>query len=435
VVTSTPLIRAVVVAALAAGGGCTRIIDAVTPKDCALDPAADDCGPTTWPTADHGANSDPWLVSHRSVITEMRPRVLVLNFQNGRTVDDARATAARQVAAVAEGSRYHAYADPGALPFIRYEIAKVVNLTDTTPPSGWPNPSSTLLPTAPTGEFDVLALFSSTFAALYGFPDPDMPARALSLCELFERGIINEVWIQDGEAGVRRAPLSMERKQSYDAAETAVPGSFAPNAGGRAPLDDIICGVTVRFAHLDAVRGPGCDLEVRGWEIEAMWAALPSLRADALAFLNRDFDTRFTAPFREWGMICTQAAGIPCVTYPTPTRAEGTLANGTPWNIDPFLQGCGSTEFPPNARWRGDITMNNTMVQSRCEHFGLRDGPDGNDAYELYTAAKVAALETMFPDCGGGWQIYWRQSIPGFGNRARNADGTPMKNWWPLLFY
>ena len=79
--------------------------------------------------------------------------------------------------------------------------------------------------------------------------------------------------------------------------------------------------------------------------------------------------------------------------------------------------------------------MNNTMVQSRCEHFGLRDAPDGGDTYEPYSAAKVAALEQMFPDCGGGWQIYWRQSIPGFGNRARNADGTPMKNWWPLLFY
>ena len=38
----------------------------------------------------------------------------------------------------------------------------------------------------------------------------------------------------------------------------------------------------------------------------------------------------------------------------------------------------------------------------------LRDGPDGNDAYEPYTFAKAAALEQQFPDCGGGWQIYWR---------------------------
>jgi len=282
----------------------------------------------------------------------------------------------------------------------------------------------------------VLALFSSRFVADYGFPDPNMPTRALSLCELYELGSINEVWILDGEAGLRRAPLSLERKQNYDGTETAVPGSFAPNAGGRDRLEDIICGVTVRLAHLDGARGPGCDLEVRGWEIEAMWEALPSLRADALAFLNRDFDTRFGVRFGGWNDLpCDQASTTPCINYPTPTRAEGSYPDGTRWSIDPFLQGCGSTEFPPNARFRGDIPMNNTMVQSRCEHFGLRDGPGGNDTYELYSAAKVAALEQAFPDCGGGWQIYWRQSIPGLGNHAVNADGTPMKNWWPLLFY
>ena len=422
-------------AALAAAVGCTRIVDAVTLQDCALSPAAAGCGPSPWPTTGHGRNSDPWLVSHRTVITEMRPRVLVLNFQNGVSADGARQLADRQIAAIAEGSRYHGYADAAAPPFLRYEIAKVVNLTDATPPSGWPNPSSTLLPTAPTGEFDVLALFSSQFADRYDFRDPTAPTRALSLCELYEQGLINEVWIQDGEAGVRRAPLSLERKQSYDGTETAVPGSFAPNAGGGGVLDDIICGVTVRMAHLDGVRGPGCDLEVRGWEIEAMWAALPSLRANALAFLNRDFDTRFGVRFSEWAEICDQAAGMPCIDYPTPTRAEGKYADGSDWSIDPFLQGCGSTVFPPNARWRGDIMMNNTTVQSRCEHFGLRDGPDGNDAYELYSATKVTALDQAFPDCGGGWQVYWRQSIPGLGNHARGADGAPMKNWWPLLFY
>jgi hypothetical protein len=421
-------------AAAAAAGACTRVIDAVVPQDCLAEPDSPACAPTAWPTAGHSANSDPWLVSHRTTITEMRPRVLVLNFQNGRTVEDARATAERQVAAVAEGSRYHGYADPAAPPFIRYEIVKVVALTDATPPSGWPHPSSTLLPTAPTGEFDVLALFSSQFAERYGFPDPRTPTRALSLCELFEQGIINEVWIQDGEASVRRAPLSLERKQAYDGTETAVPGSFAPNAGGGGRLDDILCGVSVRLAHLDAIRGPGCDLEVRGWEIESMWEALPSLRAEARAFLNRDFDTRFGVRFDGWAAICDQA-GTPCITYPTPTSARGSYPDGTPWSISPFKQGCGSTTFPPNARWRGDMANNLMMVDSRCEHFGLRDGPDGGDAYEPYSAAKVAPLDQRFPDCGGGWQIYWRQSIPGYGNHARNSDGSPMKNWWPLLFY
>ena len=431
---SVRFIATLCAAPLLAAGGCTRVIDAVTLEDCTRAPQSPGCGPSAWPTAGHSANSDPWLVGHRGVITELHPRVLVLNFQNGVSADSARQTAQRQVTAIAEGSRYHAYLDATAPAFLRYEIAKVVQLTDGTPPSGWPNPSSTLLPTAPTGEFDPLALFSAQFAALYGFPDPNDPSRSRSLCELFEQGIVNEVWIQDGEAGVRRAPLSLERKQSYDAAESAVPGSFAPNAGGGGRLDDIICRVTVRLAHLDAARGPGCDLEVRGWGIESMWDALPSLRADALAFLNRDFDTRFGAPFDSWAAICDQR-GTPCVDYPTVTSARGTLPNGTPWSISPFLQGCGSSRFAPNATAWGDDDNPTSTVQSRCEHFGLRDAPAGGDAYETYTTAKVATLDQMFPDCGGGWQIYWRQSVPGYGTRAIAADGTPMKNWWPLLFY
>ena len=58
-------------------------------QDCATDPAAAGCGPTSWPIAGHSANSDPWLVGHRTVITEMRPRVLVLNFLNGTTAADS----------------------------------------------------------------------------------------------------------------------------------------------------------------------------------------------------------------------------------------------------------------------------------------------------------------------------------------------------------
>jgi hypothetical protein len=269
---------------------------------------------------------------------------------------------------------------------------------------------------------------------MYGFPDPATPTRSLSLCELFEKGLVNEVWIQDGEAGVRRAPLSLERKQIYDATETAVPDAFEPGAGGGSGLlDDIVCSVTVRLAHLDAARGPGCDLEVRGWEIEAMWAALPSLRADALAFLNQDFKQRFAVDFDSWADICVKD-GTPCVEYPTAESARGSYSNGTPWSISPFRQGCGSTTFPPNARAYGDM-VNTTPVDSRCAHFGLGDGANGGDAYEPYTAATVASLDQMFPDCGGGWQVYWRQSIPGTGNHARGSDGSPMKNWWPLLFY
>ena len=432
------VVPAMVVAAVAltAAGttGCARLVDAVVAPDCATDPTTAGCGPTSWPIAGHGANSDPWLVGHRTVITEMRPRVLVLNFLNGTSAADSMQVAMRQAAALAEGSRYHGYADAAAPVFLRYEIAAVVDLTDKPPPAGWQYPSSTLLPTTPSGEFDVMALFSAQFGERFGFTDPSAPSRALSLCELFERGTINEVWIQDGEPELRRAPLNLERKQVYDATETAIPGRFDPCLGGNdGCLDQIICGVTVRLAHLDAARGPGCDLQVRGWGIERMWDALPSLRPDALAFLNRDFDSRFGVRFDGWPAICDQRSAR-CVTYLTPTNATGSYADGTPWTINQFRQGCGSTLFPPNASARWDLAST-TAVDSRCEHFGLRDGPAGGDTYEPYTAVKVAAAEQAFPDCGGGWQVYWRQSMPGLANRARNSDGTATKNWWPLLFY
>ena len=115
----------------------------------------------------------------------------------------------------------------------------------------------------------------------------------------------------------------------------------------------------------------------------------------------------------------------------------GVNPDGARWTIDPFLQGCGSTIFPPNATARWDVA-NQAPVASRCAHFGLRDGRgDGadDDAYELYTADLVADADDAFPDCGGGWQIYWRQSMPGAGTCARRIDGKPMKNWWPFLFY
>src|SRR4029079_18916130 len=112
--------------------------------------------------------------------------------------------------------------------------------------------SSTKLPTTSAGAFDVAALFSSSFTASDRFTAPKDATHTLSLCEAFEQGLINEVWIQDGElTPARRAPLSLERKQNYYATETAVHGSFAPNAGGGGSLAGVTCSVTVRFAHLD----------------------------------------------------------------------------------------------------------------------------------------------------------------------------------------
>src|SRR5205823_2732126 len=124
-------------------------------------PSAAGCPPTSWPTDGHGANSDPWIVQHHDSITQMSPRVLVLNFNNSVTSDRVRQTADRQVAAIAEGSRYHGYSDTTAPVFLNYQITKVVDLTDHPVPANASNPSSTLLPVTTSGAFDPVALFTS----------------------------------------------------------------------------------------------------------------------------------------------------------------------------------------------------------------------------------------------------------------------------------
>lgn len=444
-------------------GACTQVFDAVTTEDCVPGSADLNCTPTGWPTDGHGANSDPWLVTHNQVINVMKPNVLVLNFDNNVSSAETLITAQTLAAALGVGSSYHGYQDPTVPPFLQYQILPIVDLTNYNPnnptsnpnnppaPGTWTNPSSTLLPTDSTGKFDPTQLFRAQFAN-FGFTDTS--SQPVSLCQLFEQGKVNEVWIQDGETDAmggpqRRAPLYLERKQIYDDTGRAISGSFEDCIGGGSGvvcLDGISCDVTVRLVHIDPTNGGegvSCNLEVQGWGIEGMWKVLPSFQTDAYAFLNRDFDTRFPVTFSGWPDIC-DLNGTLCVTYPTdPTQfAAASPAGLVPpvpsWNIPSptFRQGCGSAQFQPNATLRGDFGNTTANVESRCAHFGLGDAPGGGDVYETYPAATVAAQDqTYVGDCGGGWQIYWRQSMPGYQNPAKASDGSPMKNWWPMLFY
>jgi len=392
--------------------------------------------PTVWPNCLSSANSDPWLVKNHDALTSIRPRLLVLHFWNAWTAMQADQGARAQIRALREGSRYHGYAQPSAPAFLDYDLLPIVDLTDHPPPPTWSNPSSTRLPVTTAGDFDTAALFSPQFADSIKIVDP-VSSRNLTLCELFERGFINEVWVLEGEGGRRRPPLTLERKQTYDAAGAAITGQFVC-VEGSVCVPEINCIATVRLAHLDPTRGEGCDMEVRGWNIERTRSAIPYLETNLRAFLNADFKTRFPpAPFDSFDEICDKKTPpTTCVNYPSPTVAAGTLANGTGWRINPFLQGCGSPEFPPNATARYDW-QGRVAVQSRCEHYGMRDGDGGLDVPDIYTADKVAAYDNAFGryDCGTGWQVYWRQSIPGFGNKAFDSDGRPMKNFWPFLFY
>jgi hypothetical protein len=415
------------------------VVQGLDRNRCVANPDAQGCPPRVWPNALSRTNSDAWLRDHHDTLVRIEPQVLVLDFYNSATVAAIEELAHRQAAAIAESSRYHGYADAAVPPFVEYKIQKAVDLADRPAPSGRPLGSS-LWPVTATGAFDPVPLFSQAYADRYAIADPTNPAHNLTLCELFERGVINEVWMAVGD-DPPRGPLTLERKRVYDAAG-APTDTFEPCAGASAGggcLNGITCGVTVRLAHLTPIRGLTCDVEIRTFPFESTytWNAIPYLRENAASFFNGDFDTRFGVSFKSWYDVCEMSGSALCINYPTSSSATGMDRAGAQFTIDPFIQGCGSARYPPNARYRNDFG-NSAAVQSRCEHFGMKDGPGGEDILDLYTPEKVAvaaATAEFGSDCGGGWQIYLRQNMPGLGNRAVDSAGKPMKNWWPFGFY
>src|SRR6185295_7978796 len=161
------------------------------------DDGGQDAGPDAsllWPNADSSANSDPWLMANHQAIRQMRPKVLVVNFVNGFT--DQQATASFQAIADAyrEGTRYHGAGDP----FIDFQLAKVVNLRDNPVPPSYQFQNSTKYPRTSTSPpftwMDYGQLFNATFAGYYGYPN-GADGGSLTLCELIDQGLVNELWM------------------------------------------------------------------------------------------------------------------------------------------------------------------------------------------------------------------------------------------------
>jgi hypothetical protein len=364
----------------------------------------------------------------------MHPRVLALNFVNGRTNSDMDKLHQTIIDGFKEGSRYHGYSDPRAPAFLFYEIAKSVDLTDSPPPPNYMLKNSTKYPRKPMGwmgawSFDYGALFNDTFAKYYDIKNPDDPSKVLSLCELFDRGIVHEVWIY-GDADVPDVSAAevLTNKQVYDADGNPIAGKFDRCAGNGCfdTVDVPKCGRTVRIGWVNNTRGPGCYLHSLGHDFErSMYGSggagpLPYLQKAFAHFANFDFKARGFV-FKSLYDICS---GNDCVSYPTDNSM---VVSGK--TIDPLDQGCGNVHFPPNARQHYDYE-NMQPVKSTCEHYGEPNAPQ-----DTFTGAKVTEYEKTWGDCGGGWQVYWRQSFPGYQNKAMDPDGKPMKNWWPFYFY
>lgn len=390
-----------------------------------------------WPNATSFANSDPWLAVNHQAIRQMRPNVLLLNFVNGF------ANAADRFQEVASAyriaTRYHGRTDPSAPPFVDFQLAKLVDLTDAAPPAGWPFQNSTKFPrsstVAPFGVVDYARFFGAAFAAHYGYPDGTGGYH--DLCGLIDRGLIHELWFVASQDVPDSVPAeSLESKQRYDAAGNRIPGSFDRCAGNGCFAASVpVCGRSVRIAFLNYNRGAGCFLESLGHSFEGMAlnGSLPYLRPYFRELGMFDLDDSYGTPFSSW-YACGSGT---CLTYSgvtsTSMRVDWSIGSQS-GTIDPFLPACGNAHFSPSSRGHYDLS-NPQVVPSTCAHFRMKDGPGGTDLVEPYASSDLADFAALAPDCTGPWQVYWRQSFPGLDNQAKDSAGGPMRNWWPFLYY
>jgi hypothetical protein len=401
--------------------------------------SAGSSGAVEWPNAESLATSDPWIAQHHDELAVMRPRVLALNFVNAKTNQQMLDHLGQIVAAIREATRPHGFADPGAQPFLEYEIAYAIDLRDTTPPAGWPYKNSTLYPREEPPEgywgFDYEKLFGSEQAALWKIEDPDAPGTPLTLCELSERGLVHEVWIYgDADLPDVSAAEVLGIMPRYDESFVRVGDTLDRCAGnGCFDAEDEIpasCTRTLRIGWVNNTRGVGCYLESLSHGIETIGGGdfIPYWKPYFREFAGFDLDTRYGVPFESW-YACSDPD---CLTYPTESSVSYKVAGQT-GTLDPYVPICGNAHFPPNARAHYDLS-NSQPVLATCESYRRGGGP-GSDDTAPYDSARWSGYEPIAGDCMGPWLVYWWQSFPASDRVARSLDGAPMKNWWPFLFY
>ena len=381
-----------------------------------------------WPNPSSKANSDPWLVQHHDQIRVMRPRVLVLNFMND--FDQEVAMTERLIEGLRQSTTYHGYSDPEATPFLEYEVARYVDLSDE-PGTVTPDGNSTRYPRVPDwssgNNFAYEKLYTEEFAEYFGFEDPQHPGTYLNLRQLLEMGIIHEVWFFAYQRDYGAPYESVEIKQYYDQELNPIPGAYGGAGNGHYPGLPWT-GRSLRFTFINGQRGIGCAIENLGHALEGMahYNFSPYWRNYFYEFAGFDLDER-------WGLPFSSFYGGVTNDYPAPDRLEWSW-NGQSGAVDDYYVVGGNVHFMPAGQ--KDYDLDNTQqVYSTIEHYRLFDGPGGTDTKELWDRSKFTPYQSVAPDCQGSWLVYWRMNMPGLTNEAIDINGQPMKNWWVFLFY
>jgi len=386
---------------------------------------------TAWPTEDGPANSSQWIVDHHGGIGRMEPRVLVLNFSNDTTPDEAQGIVGRFIDAIAESSRWHGFEYPAAPVFLQYEIDKLVDLRDD-PPGTTCDGNSTRYPRKPDwvagNNFEYSELYAETFADYYGYVDQNDPSRNLTLAELVERGIVHELWFLANHGSCGAPFETIELKQYYD--KNFKKTSHGP-AGNGHDFGMPWIGHSFRITFINPHRGIGCAMENLGHALEGMRAydAIPYYTGYFREYAGFDLDTRWGLPFSSFYAY----GGSDENDYPDPDTLVAHY-QGIDWRVEDYSAIGGNVHFTPNGRSHYDL-LNPDPVMSTIRSWRMGNGPGGEDLAEPFTTADFSAYDTLAPDCMGPWLVYWRQNLPGLENAAQEDHGAAMKNWWPFLFY
>jgi hypothetical protein len=369
------------------------------------------------------ATSDAWIVQNHDAITKMRPKVLAINLDDDPTTRGSfHDHVAQLIAAIKEGSRYHGYDDPKAQPFLEYEVSEWIDLADTTVPEGWTHKYSTKVPVACVKDN---AFYDADYSRLF-----DPLWAQVDLCDAFAKGEVHEVWLHmngdddpyecpDGKKVQPGFAEILESKPIRDANGVAT-GQFERCAGNGCLGDRdfaafAACGRTVRVLYINSTRGPGCALHSAGHGVEWMarsQATGAALWKDFERFGNFDLATRLRTPFGDW-YSCDYANVTSCITFTGPNSLDWNVGGQT-GSIAKFDQGCGNVHFAPNAR--GHYDENTSEVLSSCASFDIPGAQP-----RVFSSKSYDRYQPLAPDCGGAWQVYWRQSFK--------------TKWWPYIFY
>lgn len=422
------------------GASCAECADGFVASGNRCDLALDGSYPD-WPNPVSSSNSDPWLVAHHDEIAVLRPKLLVLNFANPSTAEGVAALVDGIVAALREGSRFHGYADPDAPPQLEYDVLEIRDLRDGVggrppAPADYPYENSTLFPRAGAEGslyLDYARFFAEDFAPYLAFADPSAPDGYLDLCRLVDEGRIHELWmVGSGDVPDAAAAEVLEHKPVYDVGGNRT-GAVERCAGNGCFAEDVpYCGRSLRIGFVNYARGAGCFIESEAHGIESAGSRhlLPGLSEWFVPFAGFDLDRRYDLPFSSF--YGCPYGDLTCVLHPTSSSVEVTI-DGQTYPVMDFDPRCGSVHFAPTARGHYDLG-NPQSVLSSCRDFGTgpRCGEDPTSAVSNEEFARYAELAS---DCQGPFLVWWLQNMPGHATGRRFADGTPMKAFWPFLFY